>query len=59
MTQQKPRNYYKYYFKEGNKIIHGGITTDLERREQEHQQKVSVLPTHLSWNRPKDYVCLI
>jgi len=35
----KPRDSYKYYFKRGNKIVHGGITSDLERREQEHQQK--------------------
>lgn len=35
----KPRNYSRYQFKIGNKIVHGGITTDLERREQEHQEK--------------------
>jgi len=35
----KKRNTYKYHFKVGNKIMHGGITDDLERREQEHQQK--------------------
>ncbi|MBA7687889.1 hypothetical protein ES703_96363 [subsurface metagenome] len=35
----KPRNYYKYHFKIGNKIKHSGITKDLERREEEHQQK--------------------
>ena len=29
---------YRYVFKVGNKIIHGGITNDLERREQELQQ---------------------
>jgi len=34
----KPRDTYKYQFKVGNKIVHGGITKDLERREQEHQQ---------------------
>ena len=34
-----PRDTYKYQFKIGNKIVHGGITNDLERREQEHQQK--------------------
>ena len=33
-----PRDTYKYHFKVGNKIEHGGITQDLERREQEHQQ---------------------
>ncbi len=35
----KQRNTYRYYFKIGNKILHGGITTDLERREMEHKQK--------------------
>jgi len=33
------RDTYKYHFKVGNKIIHSGITNDLERREQEHKQK--------------------
>ena len=33
------RNCYKYHFKVGNKIVHSGITTDLKRREREHQQK--------------------
>ena len=33
-----PRNTFKYQFKIGNSIVHGGITEDLERREQEHQQ---------------------
>ena len=33
------RDTYKYHFKVGNKIVHGGITTDLKRREQEHQVK--------------------
>ena len=32
-----PRSTYKYHFKKGNKIVHTGITEDLERREQEHQ----------------------
>ena len=35
----KPRNVYKYVFKVVNKIVHGGITDDLKRRELEHQQK--------------------
>ncbi|HEV2385871.1 MAG TPA: hypothetical protein VGS20_01320 [Candidatus Acidoferrales bacterium] len=35
----KPRNWYKYDFKVGSKIRHSGITNDLERREQEHQQR--------------------
>ena len=33
------RNWYKYHFKVGNKIVHSGITQDLERREKEHQQR--------------------
>lgn len=35
----RKRDTIKYQFKVGNKIVHGGITNDLERREQEHQQK--------------------
>ncbi len=35
----KTRDTYKYYFKKGNRIVHGGITDDLERREQEHKQR--------------------
>ena len=35
----KPRDTHKYLYKIGNKIVHGGITNDLERREEEHQQK--------------------
>ena len=33
------RDTFKYGFKDGRKIVHGGITNDLERREEEHQQK--------------------
>lgn len=35
----KPRDTYKYVMKVGRKIVHGGITNDLERRQAEHQQK--------------------
>ena len=35
----KRRDTYKYQFKDGNKVLHGGITNDLERREEEHQEK--------------------
>ena len=35
----KTRDTCKYYFKKGNRIVYGGITDDLERREQEHKQK--------------------
>jgi predicted GIY-YIG superfamily endonuclease len=33
------RDWYTYYFKVGNKIVHGGRTQDLERREEEHRKK--------------------
>jgi predicted GIY-YIG superfamily endonuclease len=33
----KPRNWYTYEFKRGNKVLHKGITKNLERREEEHQ----------------------
>ncbi len=36
---KQSRDTYKYHFKVGNRIVHGGITTDLERREKEHQQE--------------------
>ncbi len=32
------RDTYKYHFKKGNKIVHTGITNDLEWREQEHKE---------------------
>jgi predicted GIY-YIG superfamily endonuclease len=35
------RDTYKYDFKIGNKIVHSGITKDLDRREQEHKQRWS------------------
>lgn len=35
----KKRDTYKYYLKVGNKIVHGGITQDLEQREREHLRK--------------------
>lgn len=33
------RDTYKYHFKVGNKIVHSGITDNLERREREHKVK--------------------
>ncbi len=33
------RDTYKYDFKLGNKILHSGVTNDLERREKEHQDR--------------------
>ncbi len=34
------RDTYKYHFKHVNKILHTGITNDLDRREQEHQREI-------------------
>ena len=31
------RDTYKYHLKRGNTVVHRGITTDLKRREAEHQ----------------------
>jgi predicted GIY-YIG superfamily endonuclease len=33
------RDWKKYDFKVANKIVHSGITKDLDRRENEHQQR--------------------
>lgn len=35
----KKRNTFTYDFKVGQKIVHSGITQDLEKREMEHQQR--------------------
>ncbi len=32
------RDTYKYHFKQGRRIVHTGITNDLERRGDEHKQ---------------------
>ena len=36
----RKRTHYKYQFKRGNKILHGGITEDLDRREGEHRRDI-------------------
>ncbi len=33
------RDTYKYHFKQGNKIVHTGITNDIDRREAEHRDE--------------------
>ena len=35
----KPRPYQRYEVRVKGKTVHGGITTDLERRKQEHKQR--------------------
>ena len=44
----KPRDTYKYEFKIGNKVVHTGITNDLERREGEHQRRPSWKRGHIT-----------
>lgn len=35
----KERDTYKYHLKEGKKVVYRGITSDLERREAQHQEE--------------------
>jgi predicted GIY-YIG superfamily endonuclease len=35
------RDTYTYLFKVGNRVLHGGITRDPERRESEHQRNIN------------------
>ncbi|GAH06154.1 unnamed protein product, partial [marine sediment metagenome] len=35
----KPRPYQRYTVRDKGKTVHGGITTDFERRKQEHKQE--------------------
>ena len=35
----KARDTFKYHFKVGNKIVHRGVTNDLDRREGEHRER--------------------
>ncbi len=62
----KQRDTYKYQFKDGNKILHGGITNDLDRREGEHQQtygkghikqdgRKTTEPAARKWEKDKGY----
>lgn len=36
---QRPRTHHKYAYWQKGRIKHKGITTDLEEREKQHQQK--------------------
>ena len=33
------RDTYKYHLKDGHRVVHRGITSDLTRREAEHQEE--------------------
>ena len=35
----KPKDTYKYHLKQGKKVVHRGITNDLDRREDEHKKQ--------------------
>jgi predicted GIY-YIG superfamily endonuclease len=39
MSMVKKRDTFTYDYKVGQKIVHSGITDDLERRENQHQQR--------------------
>jgi len=39
VVDMNSRDYFKYDFKVGNRIVHSGITKDLNRRELEHRVK--------------------
>ena len=41
------RDTYKYHFKLGNKIVHTGITYDIDRREVEHKSKRGLSKGHI------------
>ena len=47
MPRTEKRDTYKYHFKLGNKIVHTGITNDLDRREQEHQRRQGWAKGHI------------
>ena len=34
-----PRDTYRYHLKQGNKVVHRGVTNDLSRRQAEHQDE--------------------
>ena len=37
--KRTPRDTVRYHLREGNKVIHAGITNDPQRREAEHQRE--------------------
>ena len=41
------RDTYKYHFKKGNKIVHIGITNDIDRREKEHRNEPGYSKGHI------------
>ena len=45
------RETYKYRLKKGGKIVHFGITNDLNRREAEHQERFPGAKLHQEGGR--------
>ena len=45
------RDTYKYHFIKDRTVVHRGITNDLERREQEHQNTYGKVSTSASPSR--------
>lgn len=41
------RDTYQYHFKMGNKIVHTGITNDIDRREVEHKRVLGQRKGHI------------
>ena len=48
---RRERDTCKYHFKKGRRIIHRGITNDLDRREREHQRRYGLGDIHQVGNR--------
>ena len=46
-TMSTYRDTYKYHFKKGNKIVHTGITNDIDRREAEHRRESGLNKGHI------------
>ena len=42
------RDTYKYHFKKGKRIVHTGITNDLDRREAEHRNERGQSKGHIT-----------
>ena len=40
------RDTYRYHFKKGDKIVHTGITVDIDRREAEHRSEPGMSKGH-------------
>lgn len=41
------RDTYEYHFKKGNKIVHTGITNDIDRKEAEHRREHGLSRGHI------------